>query len=231
MKIAVFDLDGCIADDRWRRDLIEPGDWTEYHARCGEDEPANREVVIEHKLCNHHLAFVTSRPHSVHGQTLNWLHRWFDPLEDFSLLMRPTNVATSTPELRLLSKEFGLVMKDKIVATYDNDPEVLAVYKGAGLPTQLLELPVMTVPEILRGMARTYEERNKVYGDNFMLVPGVITALFPEGVPSELITTNRWHLFRQVLSKLTRFAASNLTHRDSIHDMAVYAAMIEGEMK
>jgi hypothetical protein len=27
--------------------------------------------------------------------------------------------------------------------------------------------------------------------------------------------------------KLTRFANSNLTHRDSIHDAMVYAAMVE----
>ena len=55
-----------------------------------------------------------------------------------------------------------------------------------------------------------------------------MVALFPEGV--ELKTQedfNTWHLFELMIVKLTRFANSNLTHVDSIHDCAVYAAMVQ----
>jgi hypothetical protein len=38
---------------------------------------------------------------------------------------------------------------------------------------------------------------------------------------------NKWHLFELMVVKLTRFANSGLTHQDSIHDLAVYAAMVE----
>jgi hypothetical protein len=82
--------------------------------------------------------------------------------------------------------------------------------------------------DILAEMADTYRERNKIYGDNYKRVGAVMAAMFPAGV--ELYTAddyNKWHLFELIIVKLTRFANSGLTHQDSIHDAAVYAAMVE----
>lgn len=76
-------------------------------------------------------------------------------------------------------------------------------------------------------MADTFRGRNGVYGDNYKNVAAVIKALFPNGVPSELVTKDSWHLFELVIVKLTRFANSNLSHQDSIHDAGVYCAMVE----
>jgi len=86
--------------------------------------------------------------------------------------------------------------------------------------------------EILDSMAETFRERNKVYGDNYKSVGAVMTALFPDGV--SLLTKeqfNTWHLFELMIVKLTRFANTEMTHRDSIHDAAVYAAMVESLME
>ena len=85
-----------------------------------------------------------------------------------------------------------------------------------------------TAADILAEMAETYRERNKVYGDNYKRVGAVMAAMFPNGV--DLFTEddyNVWHLFELMVVKLTRFANSGLTHEDSIHDAAVYAAMVE----
>ncbi len=85
-----------------------------------------------------------------------------------------------------------------------------------------------TAADILAEMADTFRERNKVYGDNYKRVGDVMAALFPAGV--ELSTPedfNVWHLFELMVVKMTRFANSGLTHEDSIHDLAVYAAMVE----
>lgn len=85
-----------------------------------------------------------------------------------------------------------------------------------------------TAADILAEMADTFRERNKVYGDNYKRVGDVMSALFPEGVM--LVTPedfNVWHLFELMVVKMTRFANSDLTHEDSIHDLAVYAAMVE----
>ena len=95
----------------------------------------------------------------------------------------------------------------------------MAMRKGEKMPK---------ADEILDSMAETFRERNKVYGDNYKSVGAVMTALFPDGV--SLITKeqfNTWHLFELMIVKLTRFANTGMTHRDSIHDAAVYAAMVE----
>ena len=85
-----------------------------------------------------------------------------------------------------------------------------------------------TAADILAEMADTFRERSKVYGDNYKRVGDVMSAVFPEGVM--LVTPedfNVWHLFELMVVKMTRFANSSLTHEDSIHDLAVYAAMVE----
>jgi len=85
-----------------------------------------------------------------------------------------------------------------------------------------------TAADILAEMADTYRERNKVYGDNYKLVGDVMMALFPNGVKLETAEQfNIWHLFELIVVKITRFANSELQHEDSIHDLAVYAAMVE----
>lgn len=94
----------------------------------------------------------------------------------------------------------------------------------------MLENKVLTVPEILRNNAKTYEERNKLYGDNYKKFGKVMEAIFPEGFEiSSAADHNRLGVFIQCLSKLMRYA-ENLDkggHKDSAHDLSVYAAMLE----
>lgn len=81
---------------------------------------------------------------------------------------------------------------------------------------------------ILDEMADTYRVRNKVYGDNYKRVGEVMAAMFPNGVVLRTAEDfNRWHLFELKIVKMTRFANSGLTHEDSIHDDAVYSAMVQ----
>ncbi len=52
--------------------------------------------------------------------------------------------------------------------------------------------------------------------------------MFPKGVILKTADDfNRWHLFELKIVKLTRFVNSGLTHKDSIHDDAIYSAMVE----
>ena len=82
--------------------------------------------------------------------------------------------------------------------------------------------------DVLSEMAQTFRERQKVYGSNYKLVGAAMAAFFPDGVTLRTAEDwNRWHLFELVMVKLSRFAVSMLTHTDSIHDAAVYAAMVE----
>ncbi len=89
----------------------------------------------------------------------------------------------------------------------------------------------LTAATVLRAAASTFEERNAVYADNYKNVGAVMRALFPQGIQSDVALTDHFHLFELIIVKLTRFANTNLTHIDSIHDTAVYAAMIDAELQ
>lgn len=87
-----------------------------------------------------------------------------------------------------------------------------------------------TVPELLKAAATTYAERRAVYGPSEIKFGQVMTALFPDGLTC---TTEadfiRLGLFVQIVSKLCRYSQSvqSSPHLDSIHDLGVYAFMLE----
>jgi hypothetical protein len=96
--------------------------------------------------------------------------------------------------------------------------------------------PTMTksVPEALRKAADLYEERNKLYGDNYKSFGKLVDVLFPNGFPSgaqesHVSYQNRVGVLIQILSKLTRYCANfgDGGHSDSLHDLAVYAMMLD----
>lgn len=85
-----------------------------------------------------------------------------------------------------------------------------------------------TVPEILEAMAATYRERNKTYGNSYKRFGEVMAAMFPEGLTIKGVDDfNRMGIFFMIVGKLTRMSSGDLLHKDSIHDVAVYSAMLE----
>ena len=96
---------------------------------------------------------------------------------------------------------------------------------------QPLEESIPSAPasaaDILAEMAKTFRERNAGYRNNYKTIGPMMAILFPEGAPPALLHSDQFHLFELILVKLSRFAISGLKHTDSIHDAAVYAAMIE----
>lgn len=88
---------------------------------------------------------------------------------------------------------------------------------------------MMTVPDMLRQSAETYEQRNKLYGDNYKRFGHIVALLFPNGIHLESEDDhNRFGVFVQIISKLTRYAENfrELGHDDSLLDMTVYATML-----
>lgn len=86
-----------------------------------------------------------------------------------------------------------------------------------------------TAADILREAALTYEERNKVYGDNYLRVGVVMAGFFPEGVILKTVEDfNRFHIFMLGVVKQTRYTVNwKDGHRDSTRDNTVYSAMLE----
>lgn len=89
---------------------------------------------------------------------------------------------------------------------------------------------MIAADEILEDAARTFRERNAVYGNNYLNVGSLFCALFPK----TLVLSNekdyiRFHLLMLAVVKLTRYCNNwdEGGHQDSIRDMAVYSAMVE----
>jgi len=87
----------------------------------------------------------------------------------------------------------------------------------------------MKVPERLAALGQLFEERNKLYGDNYKNFGKVMIGLFPKGV--NLATEeefNRFCLFVQIVHKVSRYAqAMRDGHADSLDDLSVYAQMLQ----
>jgi hypothetical protein len=99
---------------------------------------------------------------------------------------------------------------------------------------------VATVPDMLREAAGIYEERNKLYGDNYKRFGTIMAALFPDGIArragigNALGETmpeyfNRVGVLIQIISKLTRYCQNfdRGGHPDSLDDLAVYSMMLQ----
>ena len=88
----------------------------------------------------------------------------------------------------------------------------------------------MNAGERLMKAAETYEERNKVYGNTYKRYGHVVAALFPKGVTIKTVDEhNRFGVLTMVIGKLTRYCTNfeKGGHTDSIHDLGVYAFMLE----
>lgn len=86
--------------------------------------------------------------------------------------------------------------------------------------------------KVLQQMAKTFRIKNKTYGDNYLHYGKVMLALFPGGITLKTAYDHvLFHWISWKMGKFTRFVQTNLTHIDSIHDDAVYTAMIEAFIK
>lgn len=237
---AVFDLDGTIADDRWRRHLI---DWDEpdldvryerYGKVCGEDKLINAHLVDEQLRLNRRIIFLTSRSERYKMCTMLWLNKQF-PGVQFELFMRQRADYRSSSELKLAYLRAWAKRID-ITIVYEDRVDVHEALDAAGFNAILINTCGPGLDENgnstgpagrLWAMAETCEQRQAQYGEVWRTVPQLVKILFPNGVPQWLLTDPRWHLFELKLIKLSRFAHSELRHQDSIHDDGVFSALIE----
>jgi hypothetical protein len=85
------------------------------------------------------------------------------------------------------------------------------------------------VPDMLRDAAGIYEQRNKIYGDNYKKFGPALQQLFPNVVLRTPDDFNRFGILVQLFSKMSRYcnAFANGGHDDSLDDIAVYAMMLK----
>ncbi len=85
------------------------------------------------------------------------------------------------------------------------------------------------IVESLRASADLFEQRNAIYGDNFVHFGKTMKGIFPKGLTLETEEEfNRFCIFVQVVSKATRYGQTFKKggHRDSLDDTSVYAMML-----
>jgi hypothetical protein len=87
------------------------------------------------------------------------------------------------------------------------------------------------VAKELAAKARLYEERNKIYGDNYKRF-GMIMSLILEGQSLDATDAqqmNRLGILVQLVAKMTRYGENfeRGGHDDSLDDLAVYAMMLK----
>lgn len=252
MKYVIFDLDNCLADDRARIPLIKWEEkhpdkrYADYHRNVSDDPVGNKDTFDAAMLCGWAPIFMTARPHTVgisdvRGQTLEWIERNLG-VHDPILMMR--NRGDNRPSVELKREQLTHLLNwdvklADIVSAYDDRADVVQMYREHGIIAHVMAIHdicaykppavelVVNAGDVLGEMAATFRERSGTYKDNYKMVPKLCKILFPDGVPPEILFTPQWHLFELKLVKLSRFAISGLQHLDSIHDDAVYSAMIE----
>jgi hypothetical protein len=137
--IAVFDVDGVVADVRHRLHHVarRPKDWGRFFAAADRDPglPEGIELAREYAR-SHRLVWLTGRPEHLREVTEGWLRDHDLPVE--TLLMRPGGdrrpaLAFKAEQLRRLGRT------GRIALVVDDDPAVVAKLTGDGWPVRLAD--------------------------------------------------------------------------------------------
>jgi phosphatidate phosphatase PAH1 len=116
-RAIIIDIDGTLADDRWRRHLLHDPTktWEEINSVSVNDPPnlwCQNLVEIYYKK-GYHVIFLTARNEKAKDLTKAWLHNNVS-FADYTLLMRPL-ADNKTPDWMI--KE--VIYRNDIEPTYD----------------------------------------------------------------------------------------------------------------
>ena len=138
--IAVFDIDGVLADVRHRLHHVErrPKDWDSFFASMDDDTPLEDGVALAQRYADegHRIAYLTGRNESYRELTLAWLRR--HGLPDGRLVMRRNDDRRPARVFKpqALSR---LAREGEIVVVVDDDRAVVDVLRHEGWPVLLAD--------------------------------------------------------------------------------------------
>lgn len=142
MTLAVFDIDGVVADVRHRLHHLEsrPKDWRGFFRAAGDDTPLAEGLALVADLQQRHdIAWLTGRPEWLRKTTREWFGTHGLPLGD--LFMRPDGDyrPAALYKLDVLRR---LSARRQIAAFVDDDGEVVDAALAAGHPALLADWAV-----------------------------------------------------------------------------------------
>jgi hypothetical protein len=137
--LAVFDIDGVVADVRHRLRHLDkrPKDWARFFAAADRDPvlPEGVELALRNAEA-HVLVWLTGRPEHLRPVTDAWLRRAGLPAE--LLFMRPANDRRPARDFKA-GQLARLARESSIAIVVDDDPEVVAKLRKLGHPVQLAD--------------------------------------------------------------------------------------------
>lgn len=137
MSLAVFDIDGVVADVRHRVHLVErrPRDWSGFFAAADADLPSDTGIGWALRAAEQHeLAWLTGRPEWLREVTAGWLGRHGLPVRQ--LIMRSNRDYRPAREYKVEQLR-RLAAEDEIAVFVDDDPQVVTAAAEAGFTASL----------------------------------------------------------------------------------------------
>ena len=132
MPVAVFDIDGVLADVRHRLRHVrsKPKDWQAFFADAVRDEPHPQGLALLREMArDHDVLLLTGRPEHTRPQTQAWLESY--GLGAYPVHMRP--VGDRRPAA-VVKRQFlrDLARTCTIALVVDDDPVVVGILREAG---------------------------------------------------------------------------------------------------
>lgn len=139
--IAVFDIDGVLADATHRQHFVEsrPKDWDAFFAAVGEDPVIDEgRSLMQRAALEHEIVLLSGRPERTRADTLAWLeaHGMGRP----RLILRPDHDRRPAADLKadLLR---GLSAPEAVAVVVDDDDSVVERVTGLGFRAELFVSP------------------------------------------------------------------------------------------
>jgi len=141
MKLAIFDIDNCLAQSHWREQYIK-GDskgtinWDNFHQLSGLDEvsPITQKKYAELLIDGYRVVFSTSRPAKWRLLTHHWLRRKLDIADHPAIYMRDDDDMRQAEKVKNASLcriyEYYATLKTDTVIAFDDHPEVITMYRN-----------------------------------------------------------------------------------------------------
>ena len=133
--LAVFDIDGVVADVRHRLRYVErrPKDWDAFFDAARDDPPHAEGVALvkEHVEAGHDVVYLTGRPERCRRDTERWLDE--HGIGGFPVHMRPSNDRRPAAVVKV-AKLAALAEEREVVVVVDDDDLVVEALRRSGWP-------------------------------------------------------------------------------------------------
>jgi hypothetical protein len=148
----IFDLDGCLFDDSWRRAMIKNAkddrDYDEYHKNLIRDKAIPHSVSVLQKEvgAGNYTVFITARPLKYWAITVAQINETFGlQIErDYFMYMRPNDDRRKSVELkRAIAEKVKTAVSAagaKIICAYDDRMDVVRMYNEIGIAAKVMNL-------------------------------------------------------------------------------------------